>query len=161
MESEQGTRLFADSRMHREVVFKGLLVLILNIVGSMTTEHSLIFEGHFFCYNSQFRDLPKYLRTMCLKFVDYLRKYQNLLEEDEYLYDKEQHHRYLRIVACTSMLSIYLGNPLLLRYDEENAYRIDLSPLPWWIKKIIRRLIFRSDFSIDVKYYSYSEIEDE
>ena len=160
MEEERGTRLFASSRMHRDIIFRAAVTLVLNMFRSVCTDHSVLYDGLLLCYNPRFNDLSRFMETICMQFARLVSRYERLNDESAYLANKEDHERYLHLVAATAMCSVYINNPLLLKYEGDNSY-IDLSPLPWWIKKVIKRLSFPTYGSMDVRYHPYSKIEEE
>ena len=146
--------------MHKDIVEKGLIAVVSRITKGSYEGDNFIFEG---CYKDlvKFPEQKNIIGGLVHSFMENVRKYYLLKSEEDHLESAESHHGYLRMVASTVMCAIFLIKPELLAYKDETRTDFDLTVLPWWVQKIVKRFLVYPDYRLFCTYYAYDMIAEE
>jgi len=153
-------KFFANQRIHRNWVERGMYAVVQRIIAQKNYRNCITFEGTYDLPYSTPR-LPKLIADILKYFIVNVGKYYRTEPEETYLHSEREHHRFLRLVACTVLCAFYLVNPGLLYHEDAQGVRFDLSPLPEWVKRIIRSFRVRANGSLSVVYNHYHRIAEE
>lgn len=153
-------KYFQNERFHKDIVEKGLVALASRISGGYSEGNTFVFEGGY-------EDLTKFpeqkhiIAGLVRSFVFNVKKYYLLRSEEDHLENAESHYSYLRTVASTVMCAIFLMRPELLDYTDGTRADFDLTCLPWWVRRIIKKFIVHPDYRLFCTYYGYDMIAEE
>jgi len=158
-----GEPFFRRVNLAKSYVEKGLRSICDHITFTDSSSDRVVFEGNYTVphYRVPIRSPGHHLSAILRSFTVFVIQFNSLGSERSYLYDEQEHNKFLRICASTAMLGFYLDAPTLLAYEVPYTGDLDLSPLPWWIRKIITRVNFGENYSIQCSYARYHRIFEE
>jgi len=151
-------KFFDREGLHLPLVLAGLFA-VLNRIWFSEHGNNITVDGHMlYCHRER---LPIYKKVLEV-FVKLVPKYFGLKSEEYYLQDRLWHARYLRNVASIVLCACYAAHPFMLGHrNSENVNELDLTYMPQWVKRIIKKVIIRANHGLTCVYYGYSKIAEE
>jgi hypothetical protein len=151
-----------DSQPH--LVIEGALYLILQNLhfacGDNTGDY-LLYRGKLSLIDTSVINPANYFDTILRCFIYFSGQYRQLEPEENYLDDQSSHLHYLRVVVTTATLAFWLQRPGSFCDNLPYDGSLDLSTLPFWVSKIIKKVSFDGSFMLRFEYYQYREIAEE
>lgn len=156
--------IFRGQHAQPHMVVEEALFSILNALHHASPSNSglnLVYKGRVDCSNCPIPNPIQCMDTILRCFIYYAHYYKQLAVEEFYTGDCVSHHHYLRTVVSTAALGYFITNPNHLNYSQPFDGAVDLTPLPFWVSKVIKKLTFNENFALRFEYYEYAEIVEE
>ena len=149
--------------MPHVVVEEGLFAILHELISAAPSPSGqyLIFRGRIDVSNCPIPNPMRCMDTILRCFIYYAHQYRQLAVEEYYVNDQVSHHNYLRVVVSTATLAYYVTHSEHLNYLNPFEGTLDLTLLPFWVSKIIKKLVFSANFGLRFEYYEYDEIVEE
>lgn len=156
--------LFRGLDFKPEAIIEGALYVIVHGLYGATANPQgdyLIYRGSINLRTSCLFNPVAHFETVLRYFSYYSEQYRRLEPEENYIGDQNAHHNFLRVVVTTATCAYWLQHPRSLEYATPFDGSFDLSYLPPWATKLIKKAIFTETKSIRFEYYSYDQITEE
>lgn len=145
-----------------KLVEDALYIVLQGIFNSASTDGiHITYKGSLDLRDSRIYNPARHFDTILRCFMFYSEQYRQLGPETDYIGDRITHHSFLRVTITTAACAYWLKNPASFEYSTPFDCSIDLSPLPLWAKKVIKKVIITTNYSILFDYYSYDQISEE
>jgi len=157
----KGYNFFSHSQYHQRWVERAMFELVRNITSYPPRHDRVVFTGQWLSPDLRFPSLPEVMHHILRGFIWKVEKYYKLQPEEAYSRNASSHHAFLRLVAGTVLCAYFVVNPHHLRFPASGGLDIDLSPLPRWITKIVKKFTVHLDCTSTIVYYRYHQIGEE
>jgi hypothetical protein len=143
------------------IIERALFTLLRSFYTTNSTGERLLFRGSIDCSTCTIPNAVDHMDTVLRTFGFCCDRYQYLGPEHNYVGNNERHHSYLRTVVSAAVLAYWIQFPNTLVYQEPFNGEVDLTRLPSWASRVLRRVKLSGDYTVQFFYNPYDQIAEE
>lgn len=157
------SELFRGLNFQPHTLVEDVLYIVLQGLFSSTSSNGghIIYKGSIDLRSSCIYNPTNHFDTILRCFIFYSEQYRRLGPEENYVGDRGTHHRFLRVLVTTAACAYWLKFPASFDYNTPFDCSIDLTTLPAWATKVIKKVSITHNYSILFDYFSYEQISEE